>query len=145
MRRSARLRQREVWRQKQTSNSKQRHHTALAIIAGYHTSKMQQTHRESAAAIASKSGRRELEAEGHQKRASAGANSKTKLAMAVGRLAYPEALGPNTHVVAHFRTSQQAAAVCPSCFLRVASAHEKLLQGCCSRTTSVRGAGDNAS
>ena len=96
MRRSARLRQREVWRQKQTSNSKQRHHTALAIIAGYHTSKMQQTHRESAAAIASKSGRRELEAEGHQKRASAGANSKTKLAMAVGRLAYPEALGPSS-------------------------------------------------
>jgi len=68
----------------QTSNSKQGHTTAPYMIAGYHTSKMQQTHLELAAAIASKSGRHGLRADEHQKRASAGANSKTELARAVG-------------------------------------------------------------
>ncbi len=56
----------------QTNNSKQRHHTAPYIIAGYHTSKMQQTHLELVAAIVSKSGRRGLKADEHQKWASAG-------------------------------------------------------------------------
>ena len=77
---------------RRTSNSKLGHHMAPAIIAGYHTSKMQQTHLESAAAIASKSSRRGLKADEHQKWASAGANSKLEGGRAVGCLAVPEDL-----------------------------------------------------
>ena len=82
------------------SNSKQGHTTTPSIIVHYHASKMQQTDLESAAAIASKSGRRGLMADAHQKLAPAGANAKTKQTRAVGRLIYPVALGLDSKKIA---------------------------------------------
>ena len=76
----------------QMSNSKQGHTTAPSIIAHYHARKMQQTDLETAAAIASKSGRRGLMADAHQKLAPAGANAKTKQTRAVGRWRCPVAM-----------------------------------------------------
>jgi hypothetical protein len=82
---------------------------------------MQQTHLELAAAIANKSGRRELRAEGHQNRASAGANTNSEEARWLAAKAFQDP-GYRGEVFDKGSGGRGATAAAPITFLRLAAA-----------------------